>query len=435
MRRSLPLVATLAAMLTGLVPQPSAADPAAEPQRSRPDGPGRAAQPAGRAEVADELDLTVVVPALQDAFGDRYGGYWIEHRQHDDLLHVAVVDADDEDRDTVARLTDHHPRIVVDPVTHGYDDLLAAQDEIALSMDPDEGDFTVEVDVAANKVVVRTDRRRHDDHLRGPEAACQRPAPEPRGVRPAPAPLAGDTQLPDEHVPRPPRRLPRRRGTASDLATAVEVARHRHRDRPRRPQHAPALHRRPQHLRPRRHAVAHCTSGYVFANGFGYRQHGWPLRPRQRRRRHRPAIVDVIRANGPTGGSRPTRRCSLSAHGWATVRDPGRCRWRSRGPSPASTATQIGNGLELCFQGVTSDPATARPSSGLTSDLLRRGQGVLLLLHLPSEPARRQRRPVYRPVERAAIAAGMVSSSVTVNGPDDLLLDGRSIEYILNSGS
>src|SRR5690606_20629358 len=124
MRRSLPLVATLAAMLTGLVPQPSAADPAAEPQRSRPDGPGRAAQPAGRAEVADELDLAVVVPALQDAFGDRYGGYWIEHRQHDDLLHVAVVDADDEDRDTVARLTDHHPRIVVDAVTHGYDDLL-----------------------------------------------------------------------------------------------------------------------------------------------------------------------------------------------------------------------------------------------------------------------------------------------------------------------
>src|SRR5690606_41629502 len=68
----------------------------------------------GPTDIATELDLTVVVPALQDAFGDRYGGYWIEDRRHDDVLHVAVVDATEADRATVAGLTGHHPRVVTE---------------------------------------------------------------------------------------------------------------------------------------------------------------------------------------------------------------------------------------------------------------------------------------------------------------------------------
>ncbi|HLT69625.1 MAG TPA: hypothetical protein VKZ72_05640 [Acidimicrobiales bacterium] len=451
MRRSLPLVATLAAMLTGLVPQPSAADPAAEPQRSRPDGPGRAAQPAGRAEVADELDLTVVVPALQDAFGDRYGGYWIEHRQHDDLLHVAVVDADDEDRDTVARLTDHHPRIVVDAVTHGYDDLLAAQDEIALSMDPDEGDFTVEVDVAANKVVVRTEaadvttttREAREAARRGARRQNRERGSAPRVGTPWPAtPSPRDEHVPPTTTPTPP---PPGEEPASDLATAVEVVPDTdieiapRADRNTFPPYTAGLNTRVL-VGTRWHG---CTSGYVFANGFGYFgstaghcgrvNDGVVIGP---------AIVDVIRANG----YQPHRWVqadaalfSLSAHGWAHRSE---IRAGVGGRSQRTVTgkyrnAQIGNGLELCFQGVTSDSGNCAPvvraNQWICCDAAGKEFYYSCISH-PSLPGD-SGGPVYRPVEPGrAIAAGMVSSSVTVNGTRMTCFSTvESIEYILNS--
>src|SRR5690606_22064119 len=183
----------------------------------------------GPTDIATELDLTVVVPALQDAFGDRYGGYWIEDRRRDDVLHVAVVDATEADRATVAGLTGHHPRVVTDAVTHGYDDLLAAQDEIALSMDPDEGDFTVEVDVAANKVVVRTEaadvttttREAREAARRGARRQNRERGSAPRVGTPWPAtPSPRDEHVPPTTTPTPP---PPGEEPASDLATAVEV--------------------------------------------------------------------------------------------------------------------------------------------------------------------------------------------------------------------
>src|SRR5690606_41631136 len=109
MRRSLPLAATLAAILAGLAPHPSAADPAARPP-ARPAVPHRTGQPPGPTDIATELDPTVVVPALQDAFGDRYGGHGIEDRRHDDALHGAGVDATEAHPATAAGLTRHHPR-------------------------------------------------------------------------------------------------------------------------------------------------------------------------------------------------------------------------------------------------------------------------------------------------------------------------------------
>ena len=67
-----------------------------------------------------ELDPTVIVPALMDAFGERYGGYWIEVRESDDVMHVGVVGATPADAETVAQVTGRHPRVVTDPVDHGW---------------------------------------------------------------------------------------------------------------------------------------------------------------------------------------------------------------------------------------------------------------------------------------------------------------------------
>ena len=107
--------------------------------------------------MAAELDLTVVVPALQAAFGERYGGYWLELQRRNDVMHVGVVEATDADGATVASVTGGHPRVVTDAVAQGYDALTAVKDEIAASLDPAAGDFSVEVDVAANAVVVHTE--------------------------------------------------------------------------------------------------------------------------------------------------------------------------------------------------------------------------------------------------------------------------------------
>src|SRR5690606_36762267 len=158
-----------------------------------------------------------------DAFGERYGGYWIEDRRHDDVLHVAVVDATEEDRATVAGLTGHHPWVVTDAVTHGYDDLLAAQDEIALSLDPDEGDFTVEVDVAANTVVVRTEGAEDSATTGEAREAARRGAPRqnrarsraPRAGTPWRTPGPRDPRVPLTTTPPPP---PPGEEPASDLA-------------------------------------------------------------------------------------------------------------------------------------------------------------------------------------------------------------------------
>ncbi|MFO7279540.1 MAG: hypothetical protein C0P77_003945 [Thermoanaerobacterales bacterium] len=449
MRRSLPLAATLAAILAGLAPHPSAADPAARPP-SRPAVPHRTGQPPGPTDIATELDLTVVVPALQDAFGDRYGGYWIEDRRHDDVLHVAVVDATEADRATVAGLTGHHPRVVTDAVTHGYDDLLAAQDEIALSLDPDEGDFTVEVDVAANAVVVRTEAadvsattsEAREAARRGARRQNRERGRAPRVGTPWGTPGPRDPRVPPTTTPPPP---PPGEEPASDLAEAVEVVPEvdidiaPQADRNTFPPYAAGLSTRIL-VGTRWNG---CTTGYVWANAFGYFgstaghcgrvNDGVVIGP---------AIVDVIRANGyqpHVWVQADAALISLSARGW-----PHRPEIRAGvGGRSHRTVTgkylnaQIGNGLELCFQGVTSDSGNCgrvvRANQWICCDAAGKSFYYSCIDH-PSLPGD-SGGPVYRPVEPArAVAAGMVSSSVTINGTRLTCFSTvESIEYILNS--
>ena len=165
-------------------------------------------RPPGR-QVADELDLTTVVPALQKAFGDRYGGFWIEPERSRDRMHVAVVDATAEDAAVVARLTGGHRRVLTDAVGFGYDELRAAEDEIARSLDRGAGNFTVSTDVVTNSVVVRTAEQ--------DPAAVAAPAADRRGsAAPPPSPTR-------RRAPRPHRsRRPSLRHSR-DVAQAVVV--------------------------------------------------------------------------------------------------------------------------------------------------------------------------------------------------------------------
>ena len=218
-RRPLPYVvllsaATMALAVGSLAP---ASGPAIDAAEAAPADRGpRPERPPAR-QVADELDLITVVPALQEAFGGRYGGFWIEPARNRDRMHVAVVDATAEDAALVAELTGGHRQVVTDAVAFGYDDLLAAQDEIALTLDPEAGNFTVSTDVATNSVVVRTAARtRPPSPPPAQDAARRGAADEQAAAGLAPAPGGPPAPAPEAAGPRPRRGAGRGRRARPD---------------------------------------------------------------------------------------------------------------------------------------------------------------------------------------------------------------------------
>ena len=66
-----------------LAPAPGAGDRRGRGRTCRSRPTSRNDHPAR--QVADEIDLTTVVPALQEAFGERYGGFWIEPGRNRDV--------------------------------------------------------------------------------------------------------------------------------------------------------------------------------------------------------------------------------------------------------------------------------------------------------------------------------------------------------------
>lgn len=434
MRRShLAVTALLVGVLAGLGPAPGVTaqpDPAAPAEgRGRPRDEVRAPHP----QVADELDLTTVIPALQDAFGERYGGYWIEVRRHDDLMHVAVVGATPADGETVAQLTARHPRVVTDAVTHGYDDLLAAQDEIALSLDPAAGHFTVDVDVETNSVVVSTESSDATTTAAVARDAARRGAvrpPRAPGAPPAGSPAAAPSRAAASSPP------------AADLAAAVRVEPAASiavepvgATRNTFPPYESGLYTRIAYGG----RLVGCTTGFLFRNGYGVfgstaghcgRVNDGVLIG--------PHIVDVIRANGYQGYPwvmADTSLISLSARGWAywpEIHGAGH-----RGITAKYRNAQITRGLRLCFEGVTSD-------SGNCGYVVRANQWMCCdagghsfyysCIRFQSRPGD-SGGPVYFPTYNGrAIAAGMVSSSVTVNGTLLTCFSTvESMEYILGS--
>ena len=378
-------------------------------------------------QIALELDPTVVVPALMQAFGERYGGYWIEVRENDDVMHIGVVGATAADGEVVAQVTGGHPRVVTDAVEHGMDDLLAAQDEIAATIDPEDGNFAVETDPATNSVVVRTESDDEADTLAVAQDAARRgaaeqaaaPTGEPRqGPAPAPPAAIGSAST------APATETPATETPATDVATAVTV------------EPATDIVIEPQDRRnfppyeagqsaliawPGR--TVQCTTGYLFYNRYygyfgstaghcGNIGNGVAIVPH---------IVDTVRMNGYYPNkwvSADAALFSLSNRPWAA--------WPMvntgngvRGITGRYLNTQIGNGLRLCFEGVTSNSgncgAVVRANEWLCCDATGRGY-FYSCLNYPSLGGD-SGGPVYFPSGSGqAVAAGSVSSSVTING-------------------
>ena len=156
-----------------------------------------------------------------EAFGERYGGYWIEVRDTDDVMHVGVVGATPADGELVAQVTGGHPRVVTDPVDHGLADLLAAQDEIAASIDPEDGNFAVETDPATNSVIVRTESDTAAETLAVAQDAARRGAAE-QADSPAEEPREGPVPAPPAAIA-PAAEAPPAEAPATDVAAAVTV--------------------------------------------------------------------------------------------------------------------------------------------------------------------------------------------------------------------
>lgn len=413
-RRPLPFVVLLAACVAAVAVVSVAPVPGRPPDAAAaaPTDRGPRPQRPPARQVADEVDLTTVVPALEEAFGDRYGGYWIEPGRSRDRMHVAVVDATPEDAAVVAELTGGHRRVVTDAVAFGYHELRAAQDEIARSLDRGAGNFTVSTDVVTNSVVVRTADQDPAAVAAPALSAAQRAdaAPDavpPPEVAPPPAPPASPEPAPDR-----------------DLAQAVVVERD------------PTIDLEPTADRWGWWAyesglsvttASHwgwygCTSGFFFHHWYyGYfgstAGHCGPIGASV-------AVghswIDVIRANRYDGVwwvEGDVALYSLTAGGlpaWPMIR----ANWPT-GLDDKFLNSQVGHGLYLCFEGVGSDSdncgTVVRSNEWLCCD----GGGHAYFyscINYPSAPGDSGGPVYHRYPSNASVAAGMVSSSVVLGG-------------------
>ncbi|HKE77022.1 MAG TPA: hypothetical protein VKB57_25595 [Acidimicrobiales bacterium] len=371
----------MAVVLTGALP---AAAPA----------PVSAAVAPARAAAAP--DVTAAVPALQQAFGPRYGGYWIDGRPGAERVHVQVVAATAADRDRVRALTGGRPRVVTDSVARGYDALVAAKDEVAAALAAKGQPFAVDVDVRRNAVVVQTPGDA------APAAALARPAAR-RG--------AGRVR----HAATAP---------AADMAAAVAVEPHA------------AIAVRPLDTRntfppyeagkgitiAAGSARIRCTTGFQFHNGFGmfgttaghcdHIGNGVAIGN---------VIVDAVRMNGYQGRSTVTADVSaysLSGNHWA-YRAVVHVQGGHRRVVGRYTNAQITNGMQLCFEGITSDGqncgTVVRTNSSICCDAAHH-TFVFSCINFPSRPGDSGSPVFARGANLTAVAAGALSSNVTING-------------------
>lgn len=434
-----PLATLVAAALTAV-----AASSGAAAARSPVTSTASAASAPGQGDAGD-LDAVALVPALEEAFGARFGGWWLDGTAERRTMHVAVVDAGDDDRATVARLTGGHPGVDVVAVTHGLAALEAARDEIAGALDPADGPFTLGVDVAANAVVVETAGDPAATAARARAAAARAaprpgngeappdqapdqpppnlPAPDQAPGRPRPDQIPPDQAAPDD---RGPSGSGAERSAAPDLASAVVVEggldlaiEPANASRNAFPYYEPGLsitlYDGPRVLR--------CTTGLYFRNGFGYfgstAGHCGPVGAGVV---IGPQLVDIVRVNSyfprqqVLGDGLLTSMSVLGWPAWAVIHTQG------AGHRPIIgklSNSQIAAGLRLCFEGITSDGGNCgtvvRANQVLCCDPLGKSYVYSCTDHagLPGDSGG----PVYQPVGALeARAAGMLSSTVTIGG-------------------
>jgi len=388
LRRSLIApAAALLVVLTGLV--------AAPPAPATPAAPTPAPTPAP-ARAAGGPDPTVLVPALQQAFGTRFGGWWIDTRA---TIHVQVVAATPADRARVAALVGPGSRAVTDTVTHSYDALVAASDEIAASLDPAQGHFAVALDVPHNAVVVQTAGPAAPVATRARAAARRgafRWAARVRDRTPVADPAAAVTVEPDARI------------EVQSLATRDTF-----------PPYQAGLGITIAVGR----TLLRCTTGYIFRNAYGnfgttaghcgHVGDGVVIGR---------SIVDSIRKDGYQG-VRTVRAdlaaYSLSAHRWSYWGNVLVQGGIERRVVNKLSNTQITNGLRLCFEGITSNGgncgAVVRTNSTLCCDA--GGHSFVFdCINFPSQPGD-SGSPVYQlRADGFVNAAGGLSSNVTING-------------------
>jgi hypothetical protein len=397
MRRTLSPSVAVAAVLTALLPlAPVAAQPPPPPDAAAPTAPAAGDAPEAVHQVADEVDVTTVVPALEARFAERFGGYWIDEA---DMMHVAVVDATRRDRSAVARIVGRHPRVVTDAVANGYDALVAASDEIAATLDPAAGHFAVGVDVARNAVVVQTEAADPDR-----TAAVARDAAR-RGVAGSEEAAADAVEDIDAAVVVEPA-----------TAIAIEPTTSSRNGFPPFEAGLSILVYVPG-------VTYGCTTGFMFRNGFGNfgstAGHCGPV--------DSPVVLggriaDVIRGNG-YHGTQTVRgdvgAFSLNVLGWS-----GRNYVHTQGNghrviTGKLSNTQVAVGLRLCFEGVTSDGNNCGTVVRANQTLCCDAAGKSFIFSCTDYAGRPgdSGGPVYQPVGATqARAAGMLSSTVTING-------------------
>jgi hypothetical protein len=365
------------------------------------------------AEVANDLDLGVVIPALQGAFGERYGGYWLERKRNHDVMHVGVVGAGDADRAAVASLTGGHPRVVTDNVAQSYDTLAAAKDEIAASLDPAAGNFSVEVDLPTNSVVVHT----ADD---GAAAAATAPEAARRGAARAhanarrqgqpPGQVQGQSQAPPVDPASAVRLEPESSIAVKPLGVGTRDA-------------FPPFEAGLGVWVAFGSYWVRCTTGWMFWNQW-YGYFGSTAG-------HCSHLGDgVVMGNYIVGGMRANTYQS-----WATVwgdvsffslSDGGWPGWAVVHQEQTHYAVnqkysnaQLGNGLSLCFEGITSRSDNCGPIVRSNQTICCDGAGHTYIYTCIAYPpqAGDSGGPVYRVRgDLTAAVAGMLSSAVTING-------------------
>jgi hypothetical protein len=370
------------------------------------------------------------------------------------VLHVNIVGATAADGEVVAQVTGGHPRVITDPVEHSLADLMAAQDEIASTIDPGDGNFAVEADPATNSVVVRTESADGAGTLAVAQEAARRGAAERRAVPraeprdgPAPAPPAAPevTRAPGAEPPPaepPPAEAPPAEAPATDVAAAVTVEPQTQIEiTPQDRRNFPPYEAGQNALIAWPGRLVSCTTGFLFHNrSFGYfgstAGHcgrvgaGVAIVPR---------IADVIRANSYFPNPwvmADTAFISMSAYPWPAwpMINTGN---GARGITGRFLNTQLGTGLRLCFEGMTSDSGNCGPVVRVNEWLCCDAAGHGYFYSCLDYPSRAgdSGGPVYFPRPSSqATAAGTVSSTVTINGrPLTCFTMVESIEFVMNA--
>jgi hypothetical protein len=364
------------------------------------------ASPEASAEATSTTDPAGVAAAVARQAGDRYGGYWVENRGDDDVVHVNVVDPTDADRSAASAAEDAGDAVEVHDVDHSYGQLTDARDAVASSLDRERtGDYAVGLDVPDNGLTVETERGDADaTRLLSLAALRDRAAVTPNSDRDNSDPGAGSGGISLDRL---------------NVLTGSSIGVEPLSGSPTTfPPYEAGLHLLISSTR----TTIRCTSAFSFSNAGGtYGSTAGHCAKRGERVRVGDTVIGTVSINPFESATRveaDTALYSLSAGRWgseAVIHGTG----TDRRVTTSLSDAQIGNGLRLCFDGRTSGIGRCG-TVDTTGQLICCDSGgrsfVFTCLDQPAQSGD-SGGPVYQPMGRdRARAAGVLSSSVNVGG-------------------